>query len=184
MNATSSSGKLVPILNCYLRIGAQNIEGENPLYFNNIPDLGDSKSASYNAEGVIGRAAPINTYANSDNRSISLSINLFVQDITDCKKNLRILRRIQSAVYPRSGLNSPGAPYFPPPVCQLKCGSLLSEKPICCIMKDYNAKFPTDVPWDEETLCPYRLEISMTFEAVYASQDLPNNDLILQDIPI
>lgn len=175
MNATDRSGKLRRISDkCYLQIG------NFTLFLNNLPDLGESKSASYNDEPVIGRAAPMKTYSNSDNRSISCSIQLFVQDQSDCKKNLAILRNIQSAVYPRTGA---GAPYYPPVICRLQFGSLLSENPICCVMRDYNVKFPTDVPWDYETLCPYRMEISMSFEQVYASERLPNQGLILQDVP-
>jgi hypothetical protein len=175
MNATDVNGRLQPIEKCYIMIGNEKIT------FDNLPDLGDSKGASYDNTTAIGRASPIPAYSSSDARSISLSINLFVQDQSDCKKNLRKLRIIQSALYPRNG---PVAPFFPPSLCKIKCGSLLSENELCCIVKDVNAKFPTDVPWDEETLCPYRLEISMTLEVVYASLDLPNNEKILKDIPI
>lgn len=176
MNATDKTGRLRRISDkCYLQIG------DFTLFFNNLPEFGDSKGATYNNESVIGRAAPIKTYANSEDRSISCSIQLFVQDPSDCKKNLTILRNIQSAVYPRTG---PGMPYFPPVICRLRCGNLFSENAICCVMKNYNVKFPTDVPWDYETLCPYRMEISMDFEQVYASQSLPNQNLILEDIPV
>lgn len=147
---------------------------------NNLPDLGDSKGASYDSTTAPGRASPIPAYSGSDPRNISLSINLFVQEQDDCKKNIRTLRKIQSSVYPRTGK---GAPYYPPSLCKLKCGSLLSEEPLCCILRDYSVRFPTDVPWDEETLCPYRLEISLSLEVVYASRDLPNNDMILKDVP-
>ena len=182
-NATDRSGILVPISSeAYLQIGNDMVEGENPYYFNNVPDLGDSKGATYNDENVIGRAVPIKTFSNGDNRSLSLSINLFVQVQSDCRRNLRILRRIQSAVYPRPGLSST-IPYMPPNICKLKVGSLLSECPICVVMKDYNVRFPTDVPWDAETLCPYRMEISMSFEQVFSSDNLPNNTKILADTP-
>ncbi len=177
MNATDRSGKLRRLSDkCFLQIGSSD-----PLYFNNLPDMGDSKSASYNDETVIGRSTPIKTYANSDNRSVSVSITLFVQKKSDCKNNLAVLRQIQSAVYPIPG--GAGAPYFPPVLCRLQCGSLFSEQPICCVMKDYNVKFPTDVPWDKDTMCPYKMEISMSFEQVFASSQLPNQNLILGDIP-
>ena len=175
MNATDRTGRLrILSRRCFLQIGSFT------LYFNNLPDLSESKSASYNDEAVIGRAAPIKTYANSDNRSISCSISLFVQKKQDCKDNISILRKIQSAVYPRTGV---GAPYFPPVICRIQCGDLFSKDPICCVMRDYNVKFPTDVPWDLDTLCPYKMEISMTLEQVYSSNNLPNQDLILKDIP-
>jgi len=178
MNATDRSGRLKPISpKCFIQVGSTP-----PIYFNNLPDLSDSKGANYESTPVIGRATPIVAYANSEIRNISCSINLFVQDQSDCKKNLAILRTLQSAVYPMKG--EFGVPFFPPPLCKIQCGSLLSEKPICCIMKECSVKFPTDVPWDAETLCPYRLEISMTLEQVFASQNLPNSNLILSDIPL
>lgn len=173
MHGTDEGGKLKKIPDCWIKIGKTIIE------LNNLPDLGDQKSASYNDEPIIGRSFPIKTFANGDNRSISCSINLFVQSKSDIGKNLSILRLIQSAVYPRTGA---GAPYYPPVVCQIKCGKLLSNKPLCVVLKDYNVKFPTDVPWDEETLCPYRLEISMSFDEVRASNDLPGNETILGDL--
>jgi hypothetical protein len=176
MNATDRNGRLKRISDeCYLQIGSFT------LFFNNLPEIGDSKSASYNDEAVIGRAVPIKTYANSDNRSISCSITLVVQKKSDCFDNITILRNIQSAVYPR---NDPGAPYFPPVICRLKVGNLLSNDAICCVMKEYNVKFPTDVPWDIDTLCPYKMEVGMTFEQVYSSSKLPNRDLILSDYPL
>jgi hypothetical protein len=175
MNATDRNGRLRRISDkCFLQIGTFT------LFFNNLPELGESKSANYESTTIIGRATPIVNYSHSENRTISCSVILLVQEKPDCKRNIAILRNIQSAVYPRKGA---GAPYFPPTVCRFQCGSLFSETPICCVMKDYNVKFPTDVPWDEETLCPYRMEVSMTLEQVFASQSLPNQDLILQDIP-
>lgn len=175
MNATDESGHLTLIPDCYLQIGSFTYN------FNNLPEIGESKSASYNDESVIGRSTPIKTYANSDNRSFSLSFSLVVQDKSDFKRNLRVVRYVQGAVYPRLGA---GAPYFPPIVCKLKCGKLLSNEPICCVMKDYNIKYPTDVPWDRETLCPYKMEISINFDQVFASNRLPNYDTILRDAPL
>jgi len=174
MNGTDSGGRLKPIPDCWVYVGGQT------LTLDNLPDLSDAKSASYNDESVIGRSSPIKTYSNSDNRSISLSVNLFVQEPGDELKNLRTLRRIQSAVYPRAGQ---ATPYAPPQICKIKCGKLLSNQPLCCVLKDYSVKFPTDVPWDETTLCPYRLEISMTFDVVYSSSTLPGAEQILADMP-
>lgn len=175
MNATGSDGHLKIISKrCFLQIGGFTY------YFNTLPDLSDAKGATYNDESPIGRSVPIKTYSHSDNRVISCTITLVVQDKSDCKENLRILQYIRSCVYNRTGL---GAPYYPPVICRLQCGSLFSEYPICCVMKDYSVKFPTDVPWDEETMCPYRMDISMTFDQVYSSNTLPNQDKILADMP-
>jgi hypothetical protein len=180
MHATDESGRLKPLGangqntgTCWLKIGDRTI------YFDNLPDLGDSKGASYNDEPGIGRSMPIKTFATGEKRSFPLSINLFVQSPSDIQRNLFYLRTIQAAVYPRKG-NS--APYLPPIVCQLKCGELLSSKPLCVIMTNYSVKFPTDVPWDEDTMLPYKLEISMELEEVRPSSDLPGYETILEDI--
>lgn len=175
MNATGKSGHLNNIPKCYIQIGNFTLE------MNNLPDLGDSKNATFESQNIPGRSSPMVTYSHSEARNIPVTITLVVQDKSDCKKNIAILRKIQSTVYPRRG---PAAPYFPPALCKIKCGSLLSDNPICVIMKDYNIKFPQDVPWDEETLCPYKMDISMSFEQVFSSNALPNNEMIMQDSPI
>jgi hypothetical protein len=174
MHATEDKGKLRKIPDCWIQIGQNKIE------LDNLPELSDSKSASYNDEPVIGRAAPIKTFANGDNRAISISFNLYIQEPKDAEINLRIVRYIQASVYPREG---GGAPYFPPPVCQIKCGKLLSNQPLCVVVKDYSFKYPTDVPWDEATLCPYRIEVSLSLETVYSGSSLPGYESILQDVP-
>jgi hypothetical protein len=34
-------------------------------------------------------------------------------------------------------------------------------------------KFDSQVPWDEETGCPYKVDVSLNFEVVYNSSSLP-----------
>jgi hypothetical protein len=94
--------------------------------------------------------------------------------------NLKILRAIQSAVYPRDGKGA--MPYYPPPVCKIKCGKLLSKNYLCVVMKDYNVKFPTDVPWNQFSYVPHKMEISMSFEVAYPSSRLPGQEQIVSDL--
>jgi len=81
--------------------------------------------------------------------------------------------------YPQDQTSS-GAPFEPPPVCRLRCGSLLSSGEICAILRSYSVRFPTDVPWDENTYLPYKFDVDTSWEAVYSSDDLPGQERILQ----
>jgi hypothetical protein len=182
--ATLPNGDLKQIPDCELIIpGVQNrLNGSQAgqIVFNNLPDLSDQKGASYNDEPVIGRALPIKTFSQGENRAISVTANFYVIKRGDEDVNLRILRAIQSAVYPRDGNGA--MPYYPPPVCKLKCGKLLSKNHLCVVMKDYNVKFPTDVPWNQQTYVPHKMEISMSFEVVYPSSRLPGQEQIVADL--
>lgn len=177
-NKATIAGKLQDI-NCSIVIPG---EGRSPhiITMNNLPDISDSKQASYNNEGIIGRSAPLYTYSNSGDRSISMQLHFFITQDTcsnlscgqcaDC--NLDNLRWIQSAVYPRKGTS---APYLPPPICRIKCGDLLAKdhSPICVILKSYSVKFPTEVSWDETTGCPYKFDVDTQWVVVYSTESLP-----------
>lgn len=188
--ATITGGALVPIDNCHVIIPCEDcnrgLEGSAAQYASNgefkvvfkvLPEISDSKTASYNDEQVIGRASPLKTYAQSDNRAISLQMHMVVSTADDVNYNLAALRAIQSAVYPRKGHN--GAPFVPPPICRLKCGMLLSEgQELCVILKSYSVKFPTEIAWDEQTFVPYKFDIDTSWDVVYKSNDLPGQDRI------
>lgn len=190
--ATIRGGALIPIENCYVSIPCEGCDSglsglgaeyasndEFILRFKVLPDISDSKTASYNDETVIGRASPLKTYAQSDNRSISMQIHMVVSSQEDVNYNLAAMRAIQSAVYPRKGQN--GAPFIPPPICRMKCGSLLSEgQELCVILKSYSVKFPTEIAWDESTLMPYKFDIDTQWDVVYKSMDLPGQERIFQ----
>jgi hypothetical protein len=173
--ATIIGGSLVPIRECYVTI--PNDGDEFKLVFKVLPDIGDSKTASYNDETVIGRASPLKTYSQSDNRTISMTIHMVVSSAEDVDYNLRAMRAIQSAVYPRKGQN--GAPFVPPPVCRMKCGRLLTEgEELCVILKSSSVKFPTEIAWDESSYTPYKFDIDTQWDVVYTSADLPGQERI------
>lgn len=169
--ATDSSNDLSLIENCKIVI-----PGATTIIMNNLPEISDTKSAAYNDEAVIGRAVPLKTYSHSENRVINTKIHFFIRKQSDAEENLMQLRAIQSAVYPQ-----PGDPYKPPPVCQIECGDILSvEQPLCVILLNYNVSFPTDVAWDKNTYCPYKFDVDCSWQVVYATNDLPNSERIVQ----
>lgn len=170
---TYGKGKLSAIQNCYLVL-----PGAMTITLDNLPEIGDSKNAQYNADSIIGRSSPLHTYHYSDTRNISFTIHLFIQDEGDADLNLSKLRSIQSCVYPRPG--GGGAPFRPPPICRIRCGDLLAKgQDLCVVLQSYNVRFPTDVAWDSDTLCPYRMDIDTTWWVVYNSPDLPDQGRIV-----
>ena len=181
--ATVPFGDLAPIEECWIDIPIPGQPaGTGKIVMNNLPDLGDSKQAVYNNIPVMGRSFPFYTYSHSGDRVISLQLHFYTLKRGDSERNLKYLRYIESAVYPRKGNDF--VPYVPPVVCKLKCGNLLSNdsgnnltdssgSPLCVILQNYNVKFPTDVAWDKTTLCPYRFDVDTSWYVVYTSEDLP-----------
>ena len=170
--ATRQGGPLLAIADCYV-----NIPSFGRINFDTLPDISDTKDATYNDESVIGRSSPLKTYANSGARHVSMQIHFVVSKPADVQLNLAKLRAIQSCTYPRVGAT--GAPFIPPPICRLKCGKLLSEDDLCVVLKNYSVKFPTEVAWDEQTFTPFKFDVDTKCEVVYRSADLPNQQRIL-----
>ena len=170
--STLPTGNLIEIKNCWIYI-----PNFGKFTLRALPDVSDSKSAAYNDEPIIGRSFPLKTYSHSENRVISMQIHLFVLTKADAQFNLQILRALQSCTYPRDSDNSP---YLPPPVCRIQCGSLLSDNPLCVILKSYSVKYPIDVPWDEDNYTPWKFDIDTNWETVYKSSDLPGQERIIE----
>jgi hypothetical protein len=160
---------------CYILIQNAGLQGS--IYQKILPDISDSKSASYADESAIGRSMPFKTYQYSENRTISWTAHFLVEQKSDIEKFFGHIRAIESAVYPDK---SDKAPYIPPPLCELRCGGLLSGSgaPLLAVLKSYSIKFDTSVPWDRDTLLPYKFDIDMQFDVVYNQSDLPNSSLI------
>lgn len=188
--ATLLTGSLTPINDCYIIIPIGR--GEKKIILDNLPEISDTKSANYSDETVIGRASPLKTYSQSDNRSISMQLHFIISKPQDVVENLINLRAIQSATYPREGEGegSNRSPFIPPPVCRIKCGKLLSERgELCVILKSYSVKFPTEVSWMgdsqlgtgagfDKTFTPMKFDVDTTWDVVYASSDLPGQERI------
>lgn len=169
---STNNGSLNKINQCVL-----SIPGGSDIVMNNLPDVSDSKSANYNNEAIIGRSFPLYTYAYSGDRVINLQMHFFVVNDGDARQNLNQLRLIQSAVYPREG--SGGAPFSPPPVCNLKIGQLLGSQSLCVILSSYSVKYPTDVAWDLNLMVPFRFDVDTSWLVVYTSSELPNASRIV-----
>lgn len=171
MKATNPDGTLKNIENCYIKIPNY---GTIPMRI--LPDISDSKSAQYSDEPIIGRSMPMKTYSHSENRTINWTAYFMILKNQDAEKNLMDLRALQSVTYPRDDFE----PYAPPPICAIKCGSILGDQELCVVLKTYSVKFPTDVAWDENLLVPYKFSVDLTWDVVYSSDDLPGNDRILR----
>jgi hypothetical protein len=186
MKATDAWGDLQEIEDCYILIGgisgtSLGGAGGQKLIQKILPDISDSKSASYNDEPIIGRSFPLKTYSHSENRTISWTMHFMVVKKGDAEENMKQLRAIESLVYPRDQ-DSTSTPFAPPRICQLKCGDLLTRgKVLCAILKSYSVKFPTDVVWsapEKLGLIPHKFDVDMQFDVVYNSTDLPGEDVI------
>jgi len=173
MKSTRTDGSLRPIEKCYL-----DIPSYRKITVNNLPDIGDSKTAVYNADAIIGRSSPLHTYSHSDTRNITINFHFYITKEGDAAQNLADLRAIESCAYPREGGD---APFIPPVICKFKCGDILSQgQELCVILQNYSVNFPTEVAWDEETFCPYKFDVNTSWWVVYTSEDLPYASRIIQ----
>ncbi len=191
--ATESSGRLAIIENCKIKTPKGDI------CLRVLPEITDSKAANYANEPVIGRTTPVVTYGYSEPRSINTELTFIITKCEDIADNLRYYRIIQSLVYPGPG--TANSPYTPPPVSKFVCGRLFTteddcpnentfnlkgEDGVCVILKNYSARFPTDVAWDSNvstsgpeegdtipSYLPYRFTISCSWEVVYSCDELP-----------
>lgn len=179
MRSTLPKGTLIPIYECFISIPELSAED---IVMEILPDISDSKSASYPDETAMGRSMPFKSYQNSENRAISWTAHFMAQKKGDTEKMIKWLRIIEACTYPLS--NSNGVPYAPPPICHLRCGDLLSKigsAELCAVLKSYSVKFDTSVPWDETTFVPYKMDVDMQFEVVYNQSDLPGAERIMED---
>lgn len=183
------TGNLIPMEACKIYIKGEDIR------LKVLPEITDTKSASWNDEPIMGRAFPIKTYSHSENRVITMVCHFVVIEEQDIEDNIRALRLIESAVYP---MDDKRFPYRPPPICRIECGQLLGgaapgsgdRHPVCVILKSYSVQFPTDVPWDNgqrtgqgnlvgaATFLPYKFDLTCNWEVVYPSEDLPGQERI------
>ena len=138
MKATARGGKLLNIDDIYIQVKSTKIIA----YI--LPDVSDSKGASYADENAIGRSTPFKNYSFSENRVI-----------------------LQSLVYP----SKQTMPYAPPNLAKLKLGNILDKDELCCVLKTYSLKYPTDVPWYNDSgknvSIPYKVDMDLSFEVVY-----------------
>lgn len=175
---TRNDGSLAPLQ--YSGSGGGKCELQTPcgcITLKILPDITDSKGASYVNEPAPGRSSPMLTYAYSDARTISTELHFMITEFDDIEDNLKAIRIIQNLVLP--GPQSGVAPFTPPPVVKFICGVLMDGTDgLCLVLKNYSIRYPTDVAWDIATFIPYKFSISCTWEVVYACNKLPVNKCI------
>jgi len=137
-----------------------------------LPEISDTKKATYADTTIIGRSMPIKTYSHSDNRVITMRLHFMVIEPNDIFQNAFDLWTIESATYPRKG-----NPYKPPPVCKIDCGVMLGIEPLCVVLESYNVSYPTNVVWDPDLLVPYYFQVNTTWHVVYTSSGGGANSL-------
>jgi hypothetical protein len=177
MIATQRGGRLKPMTDCYIKIG------DFPIYMYILPDISDSHSASYNTKNGTGRSLPTYTFSYGEARTIGWNMHLYADSYDALSYNLKILRMLEALTYPRS--NAKNLPFLPPNIVKLKCGEVLGSYEICAVLKSYSVKFPNDVPWSPPlegfSYIPYKIDVDLSFEAVYDAGTLPGSERIITD---
>lgn len=178
MKATLPGGKLNTLNNqCYISVPTDDSYAPYyDIHLKILPEITDSKQARYADEAVIGRSSPVKTYSNSENRIISMRLQFQTVTQSDLWDNIKALWALESATYPRKGIDGP---YRPPPVCKIRCGYLLGVRPLCVVLDSYSVQIPTDCVWDENLLVPYYFYVSTNWHVVYAAARMPSQDRIL-----
>jgi hypothetical protein len=173
--ATDKTGVLQPITDCYIEVTDGGQLSGNKITARVLPEITDSKTANYADEPILGRSFPAKTFGHGENRTVTINWHFVLLKEGDASDALGFLRKIQSLVYP---LNAK-SPYAPPLIVKLKCGQLLSKEPLCAVLKSYSVNFPTEVPWAPNTYLPYKFDVNMSFDIVYATSELPGQEMII-----
>jgi hypothetical protein len=177
-SATDATGKLQPITQCTV-----NVPGAGTLTPRILPEISDSKSATYNDEPIIGRSFPVKTFSHSDNRTISMKWHIVIVDQATLTEAITQLKAFQSCVYPANGTVGQ-TPYEPPSICTINCGIMTyagsGSNNLCVVLKSYSVSYPTDVAYDPTNFLPYKFDIDLVWDVVYATSGLPGNSMIIQ----
>lgn len=175
---TQTGGFLYPIYDCWIQLGDRP-QDRIDLYA--LPELQDSKQATYSDQPIQGRAAAVKTYSYSSNRTIGCTLHLYVTEQADIKRNLDIIRKIASLTHPEYQNT-----YLPPRVARMKCGKLLSEDAagVPVVLKTYNVSYDTAMQWfyDETigTYMPLHVQISTDWDVVYSWTSLPGAEDVIK----
>lgn len=159
MKATMLGGKLVDINDIYIKVNGE------PIIAYILPDISDSKSASYADENAIGRTTPFKNYSYSENRVIQWTHHWIIDVPKRVEQIIKEIKLLQSMTYPSKSQ----LPYAPPFIAKIKAGKLLGDKELCCVLKNYSLKYATDVPWynSPSVSIPYKVDMDLSFEVVY-----------------
>jgi len=175
---SSDGSPLREVPDCWIQLGDQD-EDKIKLYA--LPEIQDSKAVTYSDQTIQGRAAPVKTYAHSENRTINLVLHLYVTTVQDIQDNLNTIRKIASLAHPEYSNT-----YLPPRIARIKCGKLLSDSAsgVPVVLKQYDVNYETDIQWfyDKvaQTYMPLHVSIQTSWDVVYSWTNLPGYaDVIL-----
>ena len=180
LGTKKNSHELELLYSCYIKVN------DIIIFMKVLPDIQDQKDASFGEEIGIGRSMPIKTFGSGGNRTISWGITFIAETEAEAINNIVHMRLLQSCTYPRN-FSGYSLPYAPPTILKIRCGDLLSssnpanpERELCVVLKNYNVKFPKESPWMDTTYIPYKFEMNLSFDAVYATDNLPGQERIAQ----
>lgn len=166
--AIDINGQIAKLDKCYI------IAGGVTIYMQVLPDISDSKGATYSSEPAQGRSSSVTAYNYSDPRLINWTVHFVATDKETLRRNVGHLRILKSCLYPKT--KSGNTPYSPPPICKLKCGIMLDDSDLCAILRNCSVRLPRDVPWDETDYIPYKFDAELSFEVVYNTSELPGHE--------
>jgi len=173
--ATNLIGNLEKIEDCYIRIG------EDIIYAYVLPTIGDSHGAQYNSENGIGRSIPTKTFQSGNDRNINLEWQFFAEGEGKLLANLYYYRLLMSCTYPVDTPQGGSVPFLPPKIVKVKCGRLLADEELCCVVNNVSVNWAKEGPWSslEYGYVPYNFNVSLQLSVVYNSADLPGQSRIL-----
>lgn len=167
---------------------AVNIEAfTDKIFFEVLPEITENKAATYNDEMILGRSSPVKTFAHSDNRVITMTMNFVATHNSDFIRYRQYLFAIAGATHPRYRDG-----YAPPPICKIKVGGILGSYPggVDAVLRNYD--FNTDNTafwWDRRATdnadrnaqyVSMRFSINTNWDVVYSYETLPSYSDVLR----
>ena len=157
------------------------------ILFEVLPEITENKAATYNDEMILGRSSPVKTFAHSDNRVITMTMNFVATHESDFIRYRQYLFAIGGAAHPRY-LDG----YAPPPVCKIKVGGILGSFPsgVDAVLRNYDFNTdPTAFWWDRRAIdsldrnaqyMSMRFSINTNWDVVYSYESLPHYHDVLK----
>ena len=185
----ASHYNLTPLPDCWIQLPDSGLPDDKIELFA-LPEITDAKEAIYSDQTIQGRSSPVKTYSYSSNRTISLTMHLYVTQNTDILRNLSIIRAVSALAHPEYNNT-----YLPPRIAKLKCGRLLSDDPggVNVILRSYEVTYETEVQWFYQdsiydksgvlvsagTYMPLHVSLPTQWDVVYDWQKLPGQQDVI-----